>query len=280
MWDEVTLRARIADGRLRTRFPGASPDGSEIAIYEQAVSSLASAGHALVLGMTPELRQMAGRRFDRLTSVDSNALAIDLYCDWVDPDLSESIVCEDWRSFLRRNPASFSVVLGDGIFGNVAGEAECTELVGLIARSLRPNGRFVTRMALVPDDFRPVDWRFAALLQQFRQGKIDNAEFGLTARLFGFFETAYDESTSVLDNRQVYAAVDVAAAAGDISAAELEVLRAFSYSGRNFLPGQREWESILESEGIAFRESSLHGKLWHDYYPVYECFGPMIAVTP
>lgn len=272
MWDEATLRARIADSESRTRFPGASPDEAEIATYEQAVAALPREGHALVLGMTPELRQMAGTRMGRLTSVDTSREAIDLYGDWVGPDISETVVCEDWLSFLRRHPSTFSAIFGDGIFGNVPSQAVCAELLTLIAQALRPGGRFVTRMALVPDGFRAEHWRFGGLLDRFRKDEIDGAEFGLTARLFGHYEAAYDESTSVLDNRKVYAEVDRAAANAEISAAELDVLRSYAFAGRNFVPDQRCWENMLDDAAMSFRIHTLRGKLWHSYYPVYECF--------
>jgi hypothetical protein len=271
MWDEAALRARIANPTHRTRFPGASPDAAEIALYEASVSTVPRAGPALVLGMTPELRQMAVRRFDDVTSVDASEAAIDVYGDWIDPGAREAIVRNDWLGFLHMHPATFSAILGDGIFGNLPDWATCEGLIALITRALRPEGRFVTRMALVPEGLRPERWSFATLVQRYRDGDIDGPEFALTARLFGHVEIAYETSTSLLDNDLGYGEIDRAAAKGQISASELETLRTCYFKGRTFLPGQREWEDALDRFGMSFRQCRLHGKLWHDYYPIYEC---------
>jgi hypothetical protein len=271
MWNKADLLARIASSERRARYPGASPDADEIALYEESVSAVPRDGHALVLGMTPELRQMAVRRFDEVTSVDISDAAIDVYGDWIDSGDGESIVREDWLSFLRAHPATFSAVFGDGVFGNLPDRRTSQDMIELVALTLRPHGRFVTRMALIPDGFRPEGWRFTALLDRYRSRDIDGPELALTARLFGHVDLAYDTSTSLLDNRVVYGGIDRAAADGQISPAELETLRTCYFAGHTFLPTQREWESLLDRSAMTYRQHRLHGKLWHEYYPIYEC---------
>ncbi|MFC7447940.1 class I SAM-dependent methyltransferase [Rhodococcus daqingensis] len=271
MWEEATFRARIESGDQQRRFPATSPDGEEIAIYRQAVSGLGGKGHALVLGMTPELRCMAGAEFDRLTAVDASAPAIDIYRDWVGPGIAEEVVLDDWGTFLRRHPATFSAVFGDGIFGNVPSGDDCLELVDLIRRALCPGGVFVTRMAVVPPGFRAPDWEFQTLLRRFRDTEIDEAEFSLSARLFGYFEKAYDSTSSMLDNARVFDEIDAAAERLDVTDAELGVLRRSAFRGLNFLPDVPQWEEILTSASLDFGVHPPRGKLWHQYYRIYTC---------
>ncbi|WP_027503493.1 class I SAM-dependent methyltransferase [Rhodococcus sp. UNC363MFTsu5.1] len=271
MWEEATFRARIDSSDQQRRFPATSPDVEEIDIYRQAVSGLGGEGHALVLGMTPELRCMAGQEFGRLTSVDASAPAIDIYRDWVGPGVDETIVLEDWGSFLARHPSTFSAVFGDGIFGNVPSGDDCFKLVDLIRRALRPGGVFVTRMAVVPPGFRAADWEFETLLARFRDNEIDEAEFSLSARLFGFFEKAYDSASSILDNARVFDEIDAAVSRLGMTDAELGVLQRSAFRGLNYLPDVPRWEEILTDASLDFGVHPPRGKLWHQYYRIYTC---------
>jgi hypothetical protein len=271
MWEEATFRARIDSSDQQRRFPATSPDVEEIDIYRQAVSGIGGKGYALVLGMTPELRCMAGQEFGRLTSVDASAPAIGIYRDWIGPGVDEKIVMDDWGSFLAQHPSTFSAVFGDGIFGNVPSGDDCFTLVDLIRRALCPGGVFVTRMAVVPTGFRASDWEFETLLARFRDTEIDDAEFSLGARLFGFYEKAYDGASSILDSARVFDEIEAAVETLGITDTELGVLRRSAFRGLNYLPDVPQWEDILARASLDFEAHPPRGKLWHQYYRIYTC---------
>jgi hypothetical protein len=126
-------------------------------------------------------------------------------------------------------------------------------------------------MAVVPPGFLSADWEFETLLARFRGAEIDDAEFSLGARLFGFFEKAYDGAGSMLDNARVFDEIDAAVATLGITDTELGVLRRSAFRGLNYLPDVPQWEDILTKASLDFGAHPPRGKLWHQYYRIYTC---------
>jgi SAM-dependent methyltransferase len=271
-WDRDTLRARIQDAGARIRHPGGSPDPTEVAAYEAALPAGARDGTALILGMTPELRRLALRRFRRVVSVDANPGAIDLYRDWIDAKdrARERIVRADWLDLTGR-VAPVSAVLGDGVFGNLLTLAAHRRLLRQIARLLQPGGRFITRQALIPNGFDPAAHRADRLLRRFRRGAIDAGEFGFGIRLVGYLETCYDGRRYLLDNARVFRRCDDARRQGVIREDEYAAIRRYYYGGRNCILPQDRWERLLAECGYRFDTRPCRGKAWYAYYVIYAC---------
>ncbi len=80
-WDEQALTSRIENPKSHKRFEAGSPNEVEIRAYKAAILNPDQNGEALVLGMTPELRQLALNSFTRVISVDINSKAIPIYKD-------------------------------------------------------------------------------------------------------------------------------------------------------------------------------------------------------
>jgi hypothetical protein len=229
---------------------------------------------ALVLGMTPELRGLALSRFARVITVDSNPHAIALYRDWVPPEHRprESIIEADWFSLGSTIARPVSAVLADGVFGNLRDSTAHGCLLDTIAAVLSPGGRFVTRMALIPEGFDPSEHRAERLLQRFRAREIDDAEFGFGVRLVGHHETCYDPHTGLLDNAKLFAQCDARHAVREFTDAEHAAIRRYYFGGVNCILSQREWERALTFGGWGFQLNRCRGKTWYDYYPVYSCW--------
>lgn len=271
-WDRATLRARVSDAAHRLRHPGGSPDSTEIAAYAAGIPVDAN-GTALVLGMTPELRSMAAKRFERLVSLEVNPAAIALYRDWLDPEAKarETIIEQDWLAGERLGDDPVAVVLGDGVFGNLPDLAAHHRLLRIIRASLSPQGRFITRMAMIPDGFDPAMHACDRLIARYRAGEYDAAEFGFGMRLVGHYATCYDPTTAMLDNARLFAACAERRAAGGLTADEYAAIRRYYYGGKNCIVTQAAWESALAACGYFFRQHRCRGKAWYDYYVVYEC---------
>lgn len=255
-WNQATLETRIADARLRQRYPGGSPDPVEIAAYAAALGQADDApGAALVLGMTPELRALALTRFERLISVDANPHAIALYRNWVAPaeQERETILAANWFSLPAVLAHPVSAVLADGVFGNLPDLAAHEQLLRTIAAVLSPSGRLVTRMAMIPDDFDPTVHRADRLLTRFRARQIDEAEFGFGMRLVGHYESCYDRPTAQLDNAKIYACCLARHAASEFTDAEHAVIRRYYFGGYNCIVTQRAWERGLTAAGWQFQ---------------------------
>lgn len=272
-WNKRACTSRISDSEKRTRFAAGSPDEAEIAAYNRATIHAPGKSLAVVLGMTPELRVMALRKFDQVFSIDSNPTAIDLYQTWV-PEylrLREMIVKGDWLDILRRDLPKADVVLGDGVFGNLPDIQAHDELINSIKHVLKPGGLFITRKFTVPGD--PSDWQNFPdqLIEQYTNGQIDSIEFGFAMRLLGHLGCCYDPKTAILDNSRVFHEADEDVRSGKLTPTMRDHMNRFYFAGRNCLVTLKLWEEMLKKNGMSFKIMECSGKHWYSYYRVYRC---------
>ena len=272
-WNQETLLTRISDIHQRQRFSGGSPNEVEIATYTQALPPREKQQIALILGMTPELRRLAAQYYDSIISVDMNSQAIELYRDWLEETerAREQIIHCDWFKISTVVKTPIDVIMGDGVFGNLPDVVAHRQLLQVIAASLKPKGYFITRHALIPNDFDPAAHRAEVLLQRYRHGEIDEAEFGFGMRLVGHYESCYDQNTYLLDNAKIFEKCQTAYQAEKITATEHSFIRRYYFGGKNCILPQDIWEQLLIAAGFKFVIHSCQGKEWYRYYIIYQC---------
>lgn len=270
-WNTDIVHSRIMDSSEKKRYAAGSPDSQEISVYARCLP--ANSGLGVVLGMTPELRNMAASHCGKLLSIDHSEASISTYKDWLSPELKnkEEIICGDWSVLENALPEPPDFILGDGIFGNVIPLEKYSSLLQIIRSSLAPQGCFVTRQCLMPEEVLDNPRRHQDLLEKFRQGMLDEAGFGLSMRLHGYVDVAYDKKTCLLDNRKVFAKLDADYKSGLLSLLEYQVVRRYLFNGINSIPPQGKWEELLKENGFKFKQLNCQGKYWYHYYPIYSC---------
>jgi len=272
-WDRKSYLARIEDTKLRKRHPAASPDETDIACYRAALEGRACTDVAIVLGMTPELRVLASSHFPRVVSAERNPVAIDLFREWLDEAgrSREEIIRTDWMDLDQHVPQPVSAILGDGVFGNLSDVEGYLDLLLKLRKLLRQDGRLATRMAFIPRNFEPDRNSMEALQQRFRNGTIDEAEFGFGTRLVGHYRCCYDPASFLLDNKKLFSECQEAFSRGKISRSEHECIERYYFGGMNCIVTQEIWEQLLLAAGFGYRIHKSSGKEWREYYVVYEC---------
>jgi len=280
-WEQDSLRARIADPVACKRHQAASPDEEEIAAYADALPSVDECrdGTAIVLGMTPELREMAARRFKAVVAVDRSRAAIELYRDWLAAELraKEKIFSADWmhlRFIDFRGLPPVRAVLGDGIIANLPDIEAHGRFLDLLALRF-PEAIMVFRKALAVFDFPDDSTALAKLREDFRLGRIGADAFGLGVRLQAFLHSFYDVDRAILDNRSIFReCARLAEKTDGLTQAEWAAIRPFRFDGPNCLVRREVWEGLLVERGFEFSARTISGKPWSRYYPIYRLKPP------
>ncbi|MEZ4599748.1 MAG: class I SAM-dependent methyltransferase [Syntrophotaleaceae bacterium] len=270
-WSTEIVNSRICDAAGRKRYAAGSPDLEEVEAYSRCLPENSRIG--VVLGMTPELRNLAARHCIQLICIDHSGSAISTYRDWLSPSLAarEHIIQGDWNDLKNVLPEPADFILGDGIFGNVVPFADYSSLLGLISSALSPRGCFVTRQCLmlegIPENGQHRQW----LLKRYRNKDLDEAGFGLSMRLHGYADMAYDRETSILDNKKVFAAIEADFQAGFFQLSEYQIIRRYFFQGLNSIPSKENWETMLKANNFRFERQCCKGKYWYQYYSIYSC---------
>lgn len=270
-WTRETYQARIENVDARRRHAAGSPSDEEIGMFHAACEGADLSGTALVLGMTPELRVLAAKHFRRVLSVDASQTAIDLFAAWLPAELraKETIIHGQWSDLDRWLQGPVSIVLGDGILGNLTNFETAAQILKVLNKVMSPGARCVMRNVIVMERLEIDRFRFLSLQNDFRSGLIDAAEFGFSARMLGFFDVAYDHSTEVLDSARAYTELDAMQRAGTLSAAEVSAINRYRFMGSNYFPLEASWTQLLLATGFGQATTMpLRGKLWHAFYPV------------
>jgi hypothetical protein len=108
------------------------------------------------------------------------------------------------------------------------------------------------------------------LLKLYRQGELNEAEFGFGVRLLGHYACCYDPKTFILDNAKLFAECEQMWRRNEFTDEEYACIRRYCFSGRNSILTQELWEQLLEEAGFSFQIRCCRGKHWYDYYRVYE----------
>jgi len=148
--------------------PPGRPSEQAINIYKgfvrKAVGGIKRQPRALVLGSTPELRDLLKELGCRVAIVDINLEMILAMTELLEMKNQEEIMVRgNWISTPLASHY-FDVVLGDIVLSNVPAESQ-EQFLKEIIRILKPRGYFITKMEVIPNDWARED--FDAVLNRY-----------------------------------------------------------------------------------------------------------------
>lgn len=270
-WTAEDLKARIADNNKHIRYAAGSPNAEELKVYASAVPS--PCDKAIVLGMTPELRNLIAPLVEHFYAIDINQQSIDMYKDWLVQEFQtkETIINADWLSLNEKITEPVDCILGDGICGNLQDIQAHAVFLKKMHKMLKPEGKLIFRHAMMLEKQQREHHRAEYILEQYRAGQIDANELGSSLRLMAFTDTCFNEQNYILDNQKVFDTIDEMHTQGFIKEDEKQAVYRFLFKGKNCLLPKQQWEMLLAQEGFSFQAVFCTGKTWYEYYPVYIC---------
>lgn len=277
-WDINDFEQRTGGGANMVGFEPGTPDDREIAAYQAYVGAALEAaeganGNALVMGMTVRVRQAMHELGLAVTCMDISEGAVN-YLRNALPDAfraRETVLNDDWMNLPAALPGPVSAIVGDGVFSNILSLAQQNVLLGRLRETLVPGGALVTRNFVMAPDFPFDAFDPDRLLARYRAGELNDGEFAHGFRIFGFWNKAFDRETLLLDNKIIFEEIDNWHDDGRISEAEYRVVRQQYFGGLTIMPSQADWEEMLRRNGFTFEMTTLEGRLWYQYGPIYRC---------
>lgn len=127
--------------------PPGRPSNDDIENYRLLIKKYDASGTALVLGATPELRNLLHELGFRITSLDINPHSFQYLDKLVPESKKEEKRIGDWCS-IPLPDESFDVILGDVPVANVPSDLQASFYRNM-SRMLRPSGVFIHRAELV-----------------------------------------------------------------------------------------------------------------------------------
>lgn len=253
--------------------PPVRPSAADLKIYDQflrdAVRNQKTA-KILVLGATPELRDLAAKYTEEVTVMDANLemiLAMTKLMRKKNP--SEIWLKANWLSM----PLAldyYDVILGDGVVNNVAW-SEVNIFWKHLAQILKPEGKFITRILFyVPPK---ISFRIAGeIMEQMRKRKgpnaADCAQMHIAAQLLSFdFKTKTTPNPSQRQYNQIFQNHPWA------NKNKAKIYRAIK---KIYPPSRKSWRALTPQE--ARREVSLFFKTIAQKSPLHSLFNKFFPV--
>ena len=270
-WGKNVFIAR-SDGNKRGYPPG-SPGKDELQVYRDFAVGMPDVSSGLVMGLTPGVREVLGALTASATLIDKSRDAIDFLSDAVPCPVrkKERIHLEDWENMPNVLNEKVDIVMGDGVFANLLTDRSQFAVLKAVKSVLGPNGRFITRNCVLPTELIPDGIEAQTLINNYREGIIDESEFGHAMRVLGSMASAYDGTSHLLDNKTVYALYAEWKEDGTITGAEFEIIMRYFFDGYHYYPPRHHWEKLLNQAGFSFEVKKLEGKIYNKYLPIYSC---------
>jgi hypothetical protein len=142
------------------------PGGADLAHMTAQIEKRFASPRVLILGMTPELIDMADQLdAERIVVLELRSVGLDAYRQLVKAPFEA--INGDWREFRPEFARSFDVILGHGPFIFLAFPDEWLTTLGVVRQYLVAGGMMIMRHFHVPPAGYPFAMHYERLLQEF-----------------------------------------------------------------------------------------------------------------
>ncbi|MBW2978032.1 class I SAM-dependent methyltransferase [Candidatus Woesearchaeota archaeon] len=242
------------------RLPLFAPVKSEQKFYEKYVKE----GKALVLGATPEPRDIAIKHGLRTYAVDISQPMLKKYTALMKYKDSKLNIMkkEDWLK-MKFSKGFFDVVLGDAPFNNLVSTKDAKKLVSVLKKMLKPGGYLVVRH-IVLKPIKPVGLK--KLVKLYRSKKIDFIYFFGELRLVDPVSKVYNKKTFQMKADDVFDLVDEYYEKGILNKKERDSIAVYKNSIINWIPPEKWFLNLMKKNGFKFLEIFEDKKYRHTKY--------------
>jgi len=259
----------MAQARKKRRSP-AAPTQSEQGIIEgflrEAIKGIGNP-QVLVLGVTPELRQIALNNGCWVVSVDISSDMIKAMRDLVDCQDRErdKIIQGNWLT-VPFEDNTFDLVLGDASFVNLSSFGDAEKLLLKLNRVLKLDGHLLLHeLVYLPDKKKT----FEQIAADYRAGKTKWPDFYVEMRFLAFFDDFYNPKTKIFPMAEVFREIEKKFKAGEITEQEFQGLKTLDTKVNNLLFLREEFEGLLNRDFSVIAVKSGEEFNYCQYFPAF-----------
>lgn len=237
-------------GTRSKRGPPTAPSKAEQSLYRKyaKIASKNKIRNCLILGATPELRDIALENGFRTYSVDLSRKVINLFSKLMKHrnHKNETVKVQNWLK-LRFKDSFFSLVMADASFCNLSTRAENRKLMGIVKKVLIPGGYFVSRNIFCPDERRiPVK----KLVSLYRKNKLPFPDFFMQLRAVTYLDKVYNKRKYQYDAKRNFDLIEKDYKKGIFTKKERDKIMGFRNNIINTLYPEKNFIKMAESHGF------------------------------
>jgi ubiquinone/menaquinone biosynthesis C-methylase UbiE len=259
---------KVYESRSKRR-PPTAPDAAELAIYEKyaKLASKSSIKNSLVLGATPELRDIAIKNGFVGYAVDISKNVSELFTSLMDykDDPNNKMIIGDWLE-MNFKDNFFSLVMADASFCNLPTKELNEKLIKILKDIISPKGYFVSRNIFFPTIERiPVK----ELVKSYRANKISLADFFMIIRTVSYMPQLYSEDTYQYDAKKNFDIIEEEYKKGVFNKEEFDTIMGWKNNIINTFYPEKEFIKMFENNGFKLVER-FEGKnfIFQKYCPM------------
>lgn len=242
-------------GQKLNRIPPFAPSQKEQEFYKKYCEQVAKSDNlpkrALILGATPELRDIAVNAGLESFAVDISEEMMEKFSALMErqDDVLDKKIIKNWLE-IDFPSEYFGVIMGDASLNNLATTEDNEKIVEICGNILARNGYFVMRQVFYTEDYKGYTDP-AAAISDYRANKISWEDFFMELRVNSFKDEAYSSKNFQYDAGKVFDLIEGIYRDGLITESEYERINTFRNNLINsFYP---KYEFIKMAENRKFK---------------------------
>lgn len=241
-------------GQKQNRIPPFAPSLNEQQYYLSQIKAVAGnpvlPKKALVLGATPELRDMAIDCGMESMAVDISREMMDKFSKLMRNQAHhlDTQAIDDWLDMVFPEN-SFGIIMGDASLNNLATQQDNKRLINICHKVLATNGLLVLRQVTYPSAYKGYE-DFKSLVSDYRGGKIPWEDFFMEMRIHVLKPMVYNPETYQSDSKRTFEMIESFYLAGLLTAEEYERINTFRNNVINTFYPEDKFIGMAGSQGF------------------------------
>ncbi|MBI4453007.1 class I SAM-dependent methyltransferase [Candidatus Woesearchaeota archaeon] len=249
-WDVKVIKACE-----EIRGPPRVPTQAELKFYGKylaEVKKISKRRNMLILGATPELRDIALDNGFNCCSVELNKDVAEKLSEIMKNKNNprDKVIIGDWLEMDKKSEFFnlFDIVLGDAPFINLATTEDNEKLAEILSKVIAKGGYFVTRQVVWTDTFKPKEKH--GLIKAFRNKEICWQDLFMELRFWTYKQECFNNKTYQYDAKKNFELINADFKEGLLNKEEYELIIKFRNNIINTIYPEKEFVSLLENNNF------------------------------